>query len=187
LSVQVHSGATAADERAERRWVLIEEAAAESGVPVTSIKSWAKSNLLDARVERVQRRSRMLVDLDEVLLARAIAAESETVTPESTEERWLGLTLKLSSLLVSAQSRALEAETALQRERRRVREMETWLGDKARFDEVEHLQLGRLLALASSRREGKRIPLVSSARALSLLVYVVATFVFAFLLLSGRG
>jgi hypothetical protein len=179
LSVQV-------DEPKERRWVLVEEAAAESGVPVTSIKSWAKSNLLEARVERVQRRSRMLVDLDEVLLARAIAAESDGPRAPSTEERWLGLTLKLSSLLVAAQSRALEAETVLQRERARVREMETWLGDKARFDEVEHLQLGRLLALASSRRERRRLPLVVRARMLSLLVYVVATLVFAFLLLTGR-
>jgi hypothetical protein len=179
LSVQV-------DEPKERRWVLIEEAAAESGVPVTSIKSWAKTNLLEARVERVQRRSRMLVDLDEVLLARAIAAESDGARGRSTEERWLGLTLKLSSLLVAAQSRALEAETVLQRERARLREMETWLGDKARFDEVEHLQLGRLLALASSRRERRRLPLVVRARMLSLLVYVVATLVFAFLLLTGR-
>jgi hypothetical protein len=180
LSLQV-------DQPQERRWVLVEEAAAESGVPVTSIKSWAKSNLLEARVERVQRRSRMLVDLDEVLLARAIAAENDGARPRSTEERWLGLTLKLSSLLVSAQSRALEAESALQRERRRVREMETWLGDKARFDEVEHLQLGRLLALASSRRERRRLPLLVRARMLSLLVYVVATLVFAFLLLTGRS
>jgi hypothetical protein len=180
LSLQV-------DEPAKRRWVLIEEAAAESGVPITSIKGWAKSNLLEARVERVQRRSRTLVDLDEVLLAQAIAAESEGVSPRSTEERWLGLTLKLSSLLVAAQTRALQAETALQRERERVREMETWLGDKARFDEVEHLQLGRLLALASSRRERKRLPLVVRARTVSLLVYVAATLAFAFLLLTGRS
>jgi hypothetical protein len=176
LSVQV-------DQPAERRWVLVEDAAAESGVPVRSIKSWAKSNLLEARVERVQRRSRMLVDLDEVLLAQAIAAENESVPPRSTEERWLGLTLKLSSLLVAAQARVLQAEIALQRER----QMETWLGDKARFDEVEHLQLGRLLALASSRREGKRLPLVVRARTLSLVIYVAATLVFAFLLLTGRS
>jgi hypothetical protein len=180
LSVQV-------DQPAERRWVLVEDAAAESGVPVRSIKSWAKSNLLEARVERVQRRSRMLVDLDEVLLAQAIAAENESVPPRNTEERWLGLTLKLSSLLAAAQARVLQAEIALQRERERVREMETWLGDKARFDEVEHLQLGRLLALASSRREGKRLPLVVRARRLSLVIYVVATLVFAFLLLTGRS
>jgi hypothetical protein len=160
LSLQV-------DQPQERRWVLVEGAAAESGVPVTSIKSWAKSNLLEARVERVQRRSRMLVDLDEVLLARAIAAENDGARPRSTEERWLGLTLKLSSLLVSAQSRALEAESALQRERRRV--------------------LGLLLALASSRRERRRLPLLVRARMLSLLVYVVATLVFAFLLLTGRS
>jgi hypothetical protein len=180
LSLQV-------EEPAERRWVLVEEAAAESGVPVTSIKSWAKSNLLDARVERVQRRSRMLVDLDEVLLAQAIATESESVPPRSVQERWLGLTLKLSSLLVAAQSRALEAETALRRERERVLEMETWLGDRARFDEVEHLQLGRLLALASTRRERRRLPFVARARTISLVVYVAATLVFAFLLLTGRS
>jgi hypothetical protein len=176
-----------AEEPAERRWVLVEEAAAESGVPVTSIKSWAKSNLLDARVERVQRRSRMLVDLDDVFLAQAIAAESESLPPRSVEVRWLGLTLKLSSLLVAAQSRALEAETALRRERERVREMETWLDDRARFDEVEHLQLGRMLALASIRRERRRLPLVVRARTISLVVYVAATLVFAFLLLTGRS
>ena len=175
------------DEPAERRWVLVEDAAAESGVPVRSIKSWAKSNLLEARVERVQRRSRMLVDLDEVLVARAIAAESEGATSLSTEERWLGLSVKLSSLLVVAQSRLLEAETALQHERKRIRELETWLADKTRFDEVEHLQLGRLLALASSRRERRRFPLIVHARTLSILVYVVAILVFAFLLLSGRS
>ena len=175
------------NEPAERRWVLVEEAAAESGVPVTSIKSWAKSNLLDARVERVQRRSRMLVDLDEVFLAQAIASESESLPPPSGQERWLGLALMLSSLLVAAQSRALEAETALRRERERVREMETWLGDKARFDEVEHVQLGRLLALASTRRERRRLPLVVRARTISIVVYVAATLVFAFLLLTGRS
>jgi hypothetical protein len=180
LSLQV-------DEPAERRWVLVEEAAAESGVPVTSIKSWAKSNLLDARVERVQRRSRLLVDLDEVLIARAIASESEITPPQSFQEPWLGLSFKLASLLVAAQSRALEAERALKRERERAREMETWLGEKARFEEVEHLQLGRLLALASTRRERKRFPLLVRGQTISLVVYVAATLVVAFLLLTGRS
>jgi hypothetical protein len=186
LTVQSHSDGVAA-KPAQRRWVRVEEAAAESGVPVTSIQDWAQSSLLEARIERVQRRSRMLVDLDEVLLAQAIAAESESVTSKSPDERWLRLTLQLSSLLVSAQSRALAAETELQGERNRVREMETWLGDKARFDEVEHLQLGRLLALASSQRERRRLPLLVSARALSLLVYAVATLVLMVLLLTGHS
>jgi len=175
-----------AAEPVERRWVRIEEASAASGVPIASIRHWAQSNLLEARVERVQRRSLMLVDLDEVLLAQAIAAKSDT-TFVSQDERWLSLTLQLSSLLVSAQVRALAAETALQHERQRVQDMETWLGDKARFDEVEHLQLGRLLALASSERESRRLPLLHSARALSLLLYGVAALVFLVLLLTGRS
>jgi hypothetical protein len=83
-----------------------------------------------------------------------------------------------------AGERAAAAEAEAAELRRRLGELESWLAESARFEEIEQVQLGRLLALASAEREARRLPLIASARTLLLALYVVVVAAFIVLLLT---
>ena len=83
-----------------------------------------------------------------------------------------------------AEDRAAAAEAEAEELRRRVRELESWIADSTRFEEVEQVQLGRLLAVASAEREARRLPLIASTRTLLLALYVVGVVAFIVLLLT---
>ena len=68
--------------------------------------------------------------------------------------------------------------------RRRVRELESWIAESTRFEDLEQVQLGRLLAAASAEREERRLPLIASTRTLLLALYVVGVVAFIVLLLT---
>jgi len=85
---------------------------------------------------------------------------------------------------VLAQRRVEAADAEVERLSTRVRELESWIAGSARFDEVEHVQLGRLLALASAEREEGRRPLLS-LRAALLFLYAAGALAFAILLVVG--
>jgi hypothetical protein len=84
-----------------------------------------------------------------------------------------------------AEERAAAAEAEAEELRRRVRELESWLAEAARSDQIEQVQLGRLLALASAEREERRLP-PFSVRALLLAFYLSAAVAFVVLVLTAR-
>jgi hypothetical protein len=81
-----------------------------------------------------------------------------------------------------AETRAAAAEAEAAELRRRVAELESWLAESARFEGIEQVQLGRLLALASAEREARRLPLIASTRTLLLVLYVLVVVAFIVLL-----
>jgi hypothetical protein len=83
-----------------------------------------------------------------------------------------------------AEDRAAAAEAEAEELRRRVRELESWIADSTRFEEVEQVQLGRLLAVASAEREARRLPLIASTRTLLLALYVLGVIAFIVLLVT---
>jgi hypothetical protein len=83
-----------------------------------------------------------------------------------------------------AEARAAAAEAEVEELRRRLRELESWMADVTRFEEVEQVQLGRLLALQSAEREARRLPLIASSRTLLLALYVLGVLAFIVLLLT---
>jgi hypothetical protein len=98
--------------------------------------------------------------------------------------------LTLAALLLEALEqtafRAQTAELDVERLDARVRELETWIHAEAKFDEVEHVQIGRLLAAAEARRiERLGQPLVSIRTAL-LLLYAAVLTALAALILTER-
>ncbi len=103
---------------------------------------------------------------------RAVAAELHTLLESSY------------AALATADRRATEAEVEIARLRDRLRELETWLQDGARFDGVEHVQLGRMLAHASAEREERRLPWLASAHMVAALAYAVAVGGLVFVLLA---
>ena len=138
-------------------------------------------------------RGRQLVDLDEVLRLRAPGAPGqatndrgnvvplEAPTPDAAELRER---LEFATeAAAEAEGRAAAAEAEAEELRRRVRELESWIADSTRFEDVEQVQLGRLLALASAEREARRLPLIASARTLLLALYVLVVAAFIVLLL----
>jgi seryl-tRNA synthetase len=129
-------------------------------------------------------------DLDEVLSERAAqAASPSNVVPLESARRTvaeLGELLERAAEAASqAEERAAAAETEAEELRRRVRELESWLAEAARSEQIEQVQLGRLLALASAEREERRLPPLS-AWALLLALYLFAVVGFVALVLTGR-
>ena len=111
-----------------------------------------------------------------------LPAASAVLADESSSRVVLrSLAAELCSLLESsyaalaaAERRVTEADADIARLEARVGELETWLQDGARFDGVEHVQLGRMLALASAEREERKLPWLASARLIAALAYAAA-------------
>ena len=160
-----------------RRWVPVAEAAAVAGVSASAVSRWQRSGGINHRLETG--RGRQLVDLDEVLRlrARGTANDRDNVVP---------LEAPKTAAEAKAEARAAAAEAEVEELRRRVRELESWIAESTRFEDVEQVQLGRLLAAASAEREERRLPLVASARTLLLALYVLVVAVFVVLLLVAH-
>jgi hypothetical protein len=92
----------------------------------------------------------------------------------------------LTASLAQATRRAKAAEHEVERLTARLGELETWIDERSAFDEVETLQIGRLLAAAEARRiERLARPLVS-IRTVLLLIYSAALVCLAALILFDR-
>jgi DNA-binding transcriptional MerR regulator len=180
------------DTREARRWVPVAKAAAVAGVSPSAVRRWQHSGQIAHRLE--PGRGRRLVDLDEVLGLRAADAgrgftsAPENVVPlEAPKAAAAELRERLeraTEAAADAEERAAAAEAEAEQLRRRIGELESWITEAARFEEVEQVQLGRLLALASAEREARRLPLVASARTLLLALYVLVVAAFIVFLLT---
>jgi hypothetical protein len=164
------------DSREARRWVPVAEAAAVVGVSASAVRRWQHAGRIGHRLE--PGRGRQLVDLDEVLVVRAAGAGGRPAS-----DRGNVVPLDVPKAATETEERAAAAEAEAEELRRRVRELESWIAESTRFEDVEQLQLGRLLALASAEREARRFPLIASARTLLLALYVLVVIAFIVLLL----
>jgi DNA-binding transcriptional MerR regulator len=179
-----------------RRWVPIAEAAAIAGVSTSAIRRWQHAGRIAHRQDTEHRQGRRLVDLDEVLVERAARAEARSngdpgnvIRLESAQQTAAELHERLehaAETAEDAEARAAAAEAEVERLRRRLGELETWLAASSRFEEIEQVQLGRLLAVASAEREARRLPLIASSRTLLLALYVVVVAAFIVLLFVMR-
>jgi DNA-binding transcriptional MerR regulator len=168
----------------ERRFLPVREAAEATGVSASSLRRWASAGRIN--VERQTDGSgagRTLVDVDQVLLLQAAQQSRPRLAVAPSNESFPTLQL-LGVLAVVAQRRVEAADAEVDRLSMRVRELESWIAGSARFDEVEHVQLGRMLAHASAEREESRRPLLS-LRATLLFLYAAAALAFAILLVVG--
>ena len=182
------------DSRDARRWVPVAEAAAVAGVSASAVQRWQHSGRIAQRLE--PGRGRRLVDLDEVLMVRAAGAEAHSAndrgnvvpidSPKAAAAELRERLERATEAAAEAEGRAAAAEAEAEELRRRVRELESWVAEATRFEELEQLQLGRLLALGSAEREARRLPLIASARTLLLALYVVVVVAFIALLLGAR-
>ena len=180
------------DSRDARRWVPVAEAAAVAGVSASAVRRWQHSGRIAHRLE--PGRGRRLVDLDEVLMVRAAGAGREsTSAPENVVPLEGGKAAaaelrdrleRATEAAADAEGRAAAAEAEAEQLRRRIGELESWVTEAARFEEVEQVQLGRLLASASAEREARRLPLIASARTLLLALYVLVVVAFIVFLLA---
>jgi hypothetical protein len=180
------------DSRHAERWVSVAEAAAVAGVSASAVRRWQHSGRIAHRLE--PGRGRPLVDLDEVLRLRAAGAgggspnSPEKVVPlEAPKAAAAELRERLeraTEAAADAEARAAAAETEAEQLRRRIGELESWITEAARFEQVEQVQLGRLLAVASAEREARRLPLIASARTLLLALYVLVVVAFIVFLLA---
>jgi hypothetical protein len=107
----------------------------------------------------------------------AAALEVVPAEPPAVVQRALLVCLWLTA------RRARSAELEVEQLATRVRELETWVDERARFDDVEHLQIGRLLAAAEARRIERLAQPLVSIRTLLLLLYCAALALLAVLLL----
>jgi DNA-binding transcriptional MerR regulator len=164
-----------------RRWVPVAEAAAVAGVSASAVRRWQHSGRIDHRLETG--RGRRLVDLDEVLRLRAADAPGRTANDRGNV---VPLETPKPEGVAEAEARAAAAEAEAEELRRRVRELESWITEATRFEDVEQVQLGRLLALASAEREARRLPLIASTRTLLLALYVLVVVAFIVLLLAAH-
>jgi hypothetical protein len=135
-----------------------------------------------------------VVEIEDVLAAEQIGVVQEqqqlaVVVDHPSRTRLLDLLAivqLLSASLAQATRRAKAAEHEVERLTARLGELESWIDERAAFDEVEHLQIGRLLAAAEARRiERLARPLVS-IRTVLLLVYSAALVSLAVLILFDR-
>jgi hypothetical protein len=177
------------ESRNARRWVPVAEAATIAGVSASAVRRWQHSGRIAHRLE--PGRGRRLVDLDDVLLVRAAGAEESdrgTVVPiDAPKAAAAELRERLdraTEAAAEAERRAAAAEAEAEQLRRRIGELESWITEAARFEEVEQVQLGRLLAVASAEREARRLPLIASARTLLLALYVLVVVAFIVFLLT---
>jgi uncharacterized membrane protein YdbT with pleckstrin-like domain len=179
-----------------RRWVPVAEAAAAAGVSTSAVRRWQHAGRIAHRLEAG--RGRALVDLDEVLRLHAVSAgaggrsvhDRDNVVPldapKATAAELRERLERATETAAEAEERAAAAEADAEELRLRVRELESWIAESTRFEEVEQVQLGRLLALASAEREARRLPLIASARTLLLALYVLVVVAFIVLLLAAH-
>jgi uncharacterized membrane protein YdbT with pleckstrin-like domain len=182
------------DSRDAGRWVSVAEAAAVAGVSASAVRRWQHSGRIAHRVEPTH--GRRLVDLEEVLRLRTAGAgagrrftsdPADVVPLEAPKDGAAELRERLeraTEAAAEAEGRAAAAEAEAEELRRRVRELESWIGESTRFEEVEQVQLGRLLALASAERQARRLPLIASARTLLIALYVLVVVAFIVFLLT---
>jgi hypothetical protein len=180
------------DSREARRWVPVAEAAAVARVSASAVRRWQHSGRIAHRLE--PGRGRHLVDLDEVLRLRVAGAgrrstsdAADVVPLEAPKAATAELRARLeraTEAAAEAEGRAASAEAQAEELRARVRELESWITESTRFEEVEQVQLGRLLALASAEREARRLPLIASARTLLIALYVLVVVAFIVFLLT---
>ena len=156
-----------------------EEAAEAAHMSTSSVGHWAPPGAIDSRSDSRRGGARILVDADEVFRHAGSGREPMGMDRPSP-------TLLLAACAVLNHHRANEAETRAAHLEERVRELESWISGEARFEEVEHVQLGRLLALASAERDQRRAPLLLSRRAVLLFVYSAAAMALAILLSIGQ-
>jgi DNA-binding transcriptional MerR regulator len=174
-----------------RGWVPVAEAAAVAGVSASAVRRWQRSGRIAHRLDTS--RGRQLVDLDEVLRARAAGAAARPTNdrgnvvrleaPKPAAVDFRERLERATEAAGEAEERAAAAEAEVEELRQRVRELESWIAESTRFEDVEQVQLGRLLALASAEREARRLPLIASARTLLLALYVLVVVAFIALLL----
>jgi DNA-binding transcriptional MerR regulator len=175
-----------------RRWVPVGEAAAAAGVSASAVRRWQHSGRIAHRVE--PGRGHRLVDLDEVLMMRAAgaggraASDRGNVVPIETSK---ATAAELRERLERATKTAAEvagwaaaAEAEADELRRRVRELESWVAESTRFEAVEQVQLGRLLAQTSAERAARRLPLIASGRTLLVALYLLVVVAFIVHLLT---
>jgi DNA-binding transcriptional MerR regulator len=167
------------DSRDARRWIPVAEAAAVAGVSASAVRRWQHAGRIAHRLETG--RGRQLVDLDEVLRLRAAGADGRSVSDRGNV---VSLESPKAAAAAEAEARAAAAEAEAEELRRRVRELESWIADSTRFEDMEQMQLGRMLALASAEREARRLPLIASARTLLVALYVLVVAAFLVLLLT---
>ena len=178
-----------------RRWVSVPEAAALAGVSASAVRRWQHSGRIANRLD--PGRGRRLVDLDEVLRLRAVGtgprrrspSERDNVVsleapPKAAAAELRERLERATEAAAEAEERAAAAEAEAEELRRRVLELESWIAESTRFEEVEQVQLGRLLALASAERAARRLPLIASTRTLLVALYLLVVVAFIALLLT---
>jgi DNA-binding transcriptional MerR regulator len=179
------------------RWVPLDEAASVAGISASALRRWQRSGRLAQRLETGSSRRRTLVNLDEVLLVSAARAASRngrdaahvlSLDPASprVESELRELLARVTSAAADAERRATAAEAKAADLRRRIHELESWVAENARFEQLEQVQLGRLLALASAEREERRLPLIASSRTVLLGLYVLVVVAFIVVVLTVR-
>lgn len=111
------------------------------------------------------------------------------VSPAEWRDRTVDLADALVSncgALVRAQRQHVDDQLEIATLRRRVDELQTWVERSARFDSVEHVQLGRLLALEAAERERRSLPIALTIKVLAYLAYAAAAVAVAWLVLTRR-
>jgi hypothetical protein len=193
MSVSVESYGPSED---TARWVPLDEAALVAGVSVSSLRRWHRAGRIELRPAPGPRRRHVLVEFDSVLLERAAqvaVCEAGNEPNRLTLDPWQRAVVALCAAvetsreaLTAARRRAEAADAEVAGLREQIRELGTWLEDGARFDRVEQLQLGRLLALSLAEREERRLPWLVSAPLVAAALYVVAVVCFAWFILESR-
>jgi hypothetical protein len=183
----------------EARWVGLQEASALTGVSVSALRRWHRSGRIEGRLDSTD--GAQLVALDDVLLARAAQVAGRPAPAEQSSngdidaflDPWQRAVVGLCALAhARGQAAALERQRADSAEaevtalRAHVSDLESWIEERARYEDVEQLQLGRLLAHASNEREARARPLIASPRLAGAIVYALAMALLIWLLLTER-
>jgi hypothetical protein len=181
----------------ETRWIGLHEAAALTGAPLSSLRRWSRSGRIESRID-TRDGTRRLVALDEVLLVRAtqVAGASAAERADALElllDPWqravvglCGLAHERGQAAALARRRADAAEAEFAALRAYASELESWIDERARYEDVEQLQLGRVLARASNEREARAKPFIASPRLVGAMVYALAMGLLIWLLLTER-
>jgi DNA-binding transcriptional MerR regulator len=183
----------------ETRWVELDEAAALAGVPPSTLRRWYRNGRIESMVGGAEG-TRRLVALDDVLLARAaqVAASGRNGDAASDDldlllDPWqravvglCGLAHERGQAAARERRRAETAEAEVAALRAQMSDLESWIEERARYEDVEQIQLGRLLARASSEREARAVPFIASPRFAGAIVYTLAMALLIWLLLTDR-
>ena len=100
-------------------------------------------------------------------------ASPQVVLPQSDDDGNAPLASSAAAF-AEAERRVAEADAEIARLQARIHELETWLQESARFEDVEQVQLGRMLAHASAERDELRLPWIASAHLLAAAAWAVA-------------